>query len=437
VSRTSRQWLAALMAASVVGAASSAFAWEPLAGTRELAPRWSGPLVYRLNKKGSDDLDLEVVLAEVHKGMLQWTTPNCTSATARYDGLTDELPSTADEPGSDNVIAWSESDWTHGPEAVAVTAPSFISTGSGKPPAIVAATMWLNGKHWTWITGATEYRRINAFSVFLHEGGHYWGLEHTAVPMSVMNKSYSGDLTGLASDDIEGICSLYPLGAVDDCTKQPCADGYDCAMGNCLWDGVGTPQRDREMDGGCGEVEHCDGGTPADDVDHADGCEVDHDCAGDNERCVAGHCMHLADPPRAMCMRDGECGADEACKAGTCVADDPARAVGLPVGSDCVMDSDCESGLCRFSGEATQCTDFCETDRDCGEAGRCQRDGRKTGLCRSSGLAPEPDSTPPPRTDRHAEDSGCSAAGSSATASMLWLLIIPWLLRRARRASQT
>ena len=59
------------------------------------------------------------------------------------------------------------------------------------------------------------------------------------------------------------------------------------------------------------------------------------------------------------------------------------------------MDTDCESGMCQLSGEATQCKDFCETDRDCGDAGRCLRDGRQTGLRRRADLATERDSLRP------------------------------------------
>jgi len=246
--------------------------------------------------------------------MLEWTKPDCTSAHARYDGLTAELPST------DNVIAFRESGWAEGPEAVAVTAPSFISTGNGKPPQIVAATMWLNGQHWTWVTGASRERQINAYSVFLHEAGHYWGLGHSAVPMSVMNERYSRDAAGLAADDIEGICSLYPRGKAESGDAGPRADDADAGP-----------------DAGPAEAE-------------ADGCSAERDCAGGDERCVAGHCLRLADPPAAMCLRDAQCDPDETCKAGKCVADDLAQP-GLPVGSDCVMDSaarvECVSSLAK------------------------------------------------------------------------------------------
>jgi MYXO-CTERM domain-containing protein len=430
--RAVRWSLAAVLTASVVGAASTASAWEPIAGTKALAPRWSGPMIYRLNEAGSDDLDIDILLTEVHKGMLEWTTPDCTSATARYDGLTAELPGTAEEPGADNVIAWRESGWTDGPLAVGITAPSFISTGSG-PPVIVAATMRLNGEHWTWVTGQTEGRRINLFSVMLHEAGHYWGLGHTLVPMSVMNEERSRDLTGLAPDDIEGICSLYPLGEVEDCTAQPCSDGYECVDGNCLWEGVGAPPQGCEMDGGCDEAERCDAGVCADD---AGVCVVDSDCTSDDERCIAGRCTLVADPPPAMCTSDDECGADEVCKAGVCVAFDPNQPVGLPVGSDCIMDSDCESGLCRFTGEATQCTAFCKTDSDCGTDARCLRDGEQTGLCGPPEPEAEPQTQKTAETARDAETAGCgcSIAQSSGPTALLWLFIVLYLLRRTRRA---
>ena len=379
-------WLAAGLAVSVTGAASIARAWEPAAGTKELAPRWSGPMIYRVNERGSDDLDIDVLLTEVHAGMREWTMPDCTGATARYDGMTAELPYSADEPGADNVIAWRESDWRDGPEAVAVTATSFIDTGSG-PPEIVAATMRLNGQHWTWVTGAGahEERKINTFSVILHEGGHYWGLGHTKVPMSVMNVDYSRDLEGLAPDDIEGICSLYPPGQ-----PEPLPD--TCDAGPCM--------------------------------DDPGSCVIDRDCPSDDERCVAGRCHPMVDPPPAMCMRDAECDAVEVCKAGVCVAREPAQPVGLPVGSDCDMDDDCESGLCRLAGEESQCTDFCESDDDCENEARCVRTGARAGLCGIS---------EPPETERDVESGGCSTAHPSDPAIPIWPIPMLYLLRRRGR----
>ena len=69
------------------------------------------------------------------------------------------------------------------------------------------------------------------------------------------------------------------------------------------------------------------------------------------------------------------------------------------------------------------------------------RDGRQTGLCgalspdvRDAAQQVQRDAAP--RVPRGA--SGCSAAGSPATPSMIWVLIIAWLLMaRHRRNNET
>ncbi len=50
---------------------------------------------------------------------------------------------------------------------------------------------------------------IHQFSVALHEAGHSLGLGHSADPNAVMFASYRGPVSGLHSDDINGIRALY------------------------------------------------------------------------------------------------------------------------------------------------------------------------------------------------------------------------------------
>lgn len=65
----------------------------------------------------------------------------------------------------------------------------------------------------TWATGAigniVQTSEKHLFTVGLHEIGHALGLDHSAVPNSVMQQFYEGPVTGLHADDIAAIQSLY------------------------------------------------------------------------------------------------------------------------------------------------------------------------------------------------------------------------------------
>jgi hypothetical protein len=52
---------------------------------------------------------------------------------------------------------------------------------------------------------------FDIFTVFVHELGHALGLEHSSVPNSLMNSSYSEAFRGLQADDIAGIQFIYGL----------------------------------------------------------------------------------------------------------------------------------------------------------------------------------------------------------------------------------
>jgi hypothetical protein len=52
---------------------------------------------------------------------------------------------------------------------------------------------------------------LDIFTVFVHELGHALGLEHSSVPNSLMNSSYSEAFRGPQADDIAGIQFIYGL----------------------------------------------------------------------------------------------------------------------------------------------------------------------------------------------------------------------------------
>lgn len=407
-----------LVLASV--AASDARAWTPIDGSQ---PTWSGTVPYSLNDRGSADLGgFGPTEAVVREGMEDWTRLTCTSLTVRYDGASGGVPFS----GGVNVIGWYESGWVDDPNAIGVTGPRFTSGGQ-----IIDAQMAMNGVNFTWTTDPGSGYRVNAYSIVLHEGGHYYGLGHSADGASTMYYAYSGGVSRLNGDDQAGICALYPGsgGGAIDCSVSGCPPGQTCVDGRCVEprgdgrlcaacssdlecagagarclrypDGGGYcgPACARAADcgtgGGCEAVsdgtQQCVRRNAAGDADCTSApepppppepdCRVDADCAP-GQRCdtASGTCVPVAGPP-PECATDGECAVGERCETSTRTCE-PAPAGAL--GDDCATNDDCASGMCATDSESGDsfCTVPCAGTDECPSGFECASVDGVASACR-------------------------------------------------------
>ncbi len=366
----SRRVLAPLALALAL-TASTASAWEPIYPSE---PVWRLPVPYSLNRNGSVDLGgFTPSETEVRRAMDDWTRVACTSLTTNYRGMTSAVPGTYE---GTSTIGWIESGWRHEGAAIGVTGPRWGSY-------IVEADMELNGVNFTWTTSSGSGSRVNAYSIVLHEGGHYYGLGHTNVRGSSMWPSYSGGIVGLGSDDEAGICALYP-GSGSDCTTTGCPSGQECVGGTCMtMTGDGTICSPCTSDAECGGPgDYCLG--------YPDGrgycgraCTSDADCSGD--RCVnttgGPQCARFSGSSPSCagstsgCRLDSECDADEVCSGGSCV---PRPTTGAELGAPCGADAECRSGLCR-AGACTQSCDWVDAAGSCPSGFYCNDDSSSCG----------------------------------------------------------
>nr|NIS37508.1 matrixin family metalloprotease [Actinomycetota bacterium]NIU64914.1 matrixin family metalloprotease [Actinomycetota bacterium]NIW26726.1 matrixin family metalloprotease [Actinomycetota bacterium]NIX19269.1 matrixin family metalloprotease [Actinomycetota bacterium] len=259
--------------AAVLGMASAASAWE---GLTSLNPTWSGPVIYSLNSAGSADLGgFDATEPIVRQGMDDWTRVSCSGLTTDYGG------STTSPPGTRNTIAWREGSWGHDTNAIGVTTPRF--SGSD----LIDAAMEMNGVNFTWTTSPGSGSQVNAYSIVLHEGGHYHGLGHSNDSGATMFFAYSGGVSSLNADDEAGICALYPGGdgGTTDCTTTGCPTGQVCDGGTCVDE---TPTGTGATCEPCTSDTACDGLCllyPDGNGYCGDGCSTDADCGGSNETC--------------------------------------------------------------------------------------------------------------------------------------------------------
>ncbi|MBX3269151.1 MAG: matrixin family metalloprotease [Sandaracinaceae bacterium] len=374
----------ALAMVLVLAVPSAALAWEPIAGSR---PVWSGPAPYQLNQAGSADLGVSVTEAEVRRGMDDWTTPACSGLSTSYGGMTSRQPGTYE---GESVIGWIESGWRHSSSAIGVTGTRYTSSR------IIEADMEMNGVHFQWTTDPGSGNRVNAYSIALHEGGHYIGLGHSSTQSAAMYYAYSGGLSRLGSDDEAGVCTLYPGGggAPADCSVTGCPAGQRCVGGACVADDTPPPPPPPPGGGVCAPCSAHSGCGGAEDycLSYPDGngycgraCASDGDCAGDRCQTLsngARQCVRYSGstpscaaggPSPGGCTTDSQCAAGERCDRGACV---PGGGGSVPLGGACAAHGECASGTC-FSGVCTQTCDWpaggCPTGFYC--------DGLATGAC--------------------------------------------------------
>ena len=350
---------AALMAIlAALSTAAAARAWQPIAGSR---PVWCGPAPYAMNNAGSADLGAASSESEVRRGMDDWTRVSCSALRTTWRGTT------ASRPGSYegvSAVGWIESGWRHDGNAIGVTGPRWGGS------CIVEADMELNGVNYTWTTEPGRGNRVNAYSIILHEGGHYYGLGHSSDPGATMYFAYSGGVSHLNADDERGICALYPGSAGSDCATTGCPAGYDCgAGGECepaTGDGsICSPCTDGSQCGGPNDfcIRYPDGAGYC-----ARNCTGPGQCGTD--LCAdlggVGQCLRLdaggspsCEAVMAGCRNDSDCVPSERCRraTGECVPRPTDRA---PIGAPCDGNEACNSETCLITADGGVCTESCD-----------------------------------------------------------------------------
>lgn len=202
-----------------------------------LLKQTSSCFYYTVNGKGSDDVGFERLQAVVRTSFSTWEDVDCS-----YFRFVETLPSDIDEVafhpdrGNLNLLVWREvaSEWVFSKAAVAMTTVQH----DPKTGVIYDTDIEFNGAWYTF--GAEPSYPINTTvtdleNTITHEIGHTVGLDHTDDPSATMySDSGSGEVKkrSLDDDDIEGLCSLYPL----DDDPEKCEEPY-CGLGLYAGDG--------------------------------------------------------------------------------------------------------------------------------------------------------------------------------------------------------
>ncbi|HVY49113.1 MAG TPA: matrixin family metalloprotease [Minicystis sp.] len=190
---------------------------------------WVEPCVgFTVQKDASVQVPFSVAEQVLQTSVAAWTSAACSNGTPSIE--VDDLGRVScdaveynQHAGNANILIFRDKKWPYtgdvgATDTIALTTVTY-DTQNGH---IYDADIEVNTANYTFTTdgspGTTDLQ-----SVLTHESGHFLGLAHSSVNGATMFPYYAGgtDLRSLETDDIEAICTVYPL---DRQTEGKCTD---------------------------------------------------------------------------------------------------------------------------------------------------------------------------------------------------------------------
>ncbi|MCB9557548.1 MAG: matrixin family metalloprotease [Deltaproteobacteria bacterium] len=398
---------------ALVGLSLPANAYNPMRTSSGKFLRWPLlPMKFNLTPRAATNATVAETQAAVRAAYKSWADVSCSNLTVSDKGVLSS--NTRNGRDGTNTNVWL-SGWpsNYGSSTLGITWTIF-NPSSGD---MIDADTEYNPNA-PWATDGDRYS-IDIQSVATHEIGHQLGLDHSVEKAATMFRSTGqGDTSqrSLHSDDIAGVCALYPAGGPPppECTptSNTCSPSEDCVNNKCVPSqtqkkGYGSP-----CDNGPSECESglcltsqsvtfctqycsstaCPNGDTCTTVQSNQGplriCLVNSGmqatkktgdpCRDDNE-CVSGICA--ATPTGSICAarcQNGGCSdpglSCQSTTQGDLCLPKPEEIPQPPkgkIGDPCEENGDCQSAQCGLIASGKICTTLCSDSAPCPDGFDC------------------------------------------------------------------
>ena len=374
--------------------------------------------------------------AAVKASYQTWGSISCSYFKVSDSGLVNNKSGNKNDGVNTNYVP---SYWNQSPNALGVT----LTYMSGAK-IVDADTVYNPNSSWS-TSGA--YNKIDVQAVATHEIGHQLGLNHPPVQGATMYYAIGAGNLGprsLHSDDIAGLCALYPSGGQPppECTKDTdCAQGEKCTNQKCVTGSTGTQGYGSPCSGNnacqsgiclkdsygktfCSEncaSQACPNGDKCVDIKDNTGktwkfcypgssawgktklgksCNSSVECEDKYCAPVSGKgylCASKCDytksnscPTGYTCTKyqDSQGGVIGLCVPGATTPPPPTK---KKMGEGCAKHTDCESNVCLNTGNGTVCTIYCQINgSNCPSGYVCAQHASGKGVCVKGTTKPPP-----------------------------------------------
>ncbi len=205
----------------VLALPTTAAAWVQSESSKGAKLFWADScLTMYINERGSKDVPDESEFEEIKSSFETWSAVSCSSFLVQFAGMTNlEITGHLKEDPSINMVTFREKKWPYSTHPVAFTAVTY-DVNSGQ---IFDADIEMNGEDYFFTTRPEEESwKIDIQNTITHEMGHVLGIDHSkSAEATMFDHAGPGDVNKrtLEEDDIEAVCTLYPLVPNMMCTK--------------------------------------------------------------------------------------------------------------------------------------------------------------------------------------------------------------------------
>jgi predicted Zn-dependent protease len=341
--------------------------------------RWTTvPVSFNIHQKAATGVTAEQTQAAIRAAYQSWSAVSCSYLTTADLGLVNNEGGNSQDGVNTNgwLSGWPAS---YGSSTLGLTKTIYYPHNG---ELIDADTDYNPNRQWS-VSG--DPNKIDIQSVVTHEVGHQFGLDHSSTQAATMfYATGSGDTSqrSLHSDDMAGICQLYPSGgqAPPECTSSSqCAPNETCTGGKCVSSGK------KGYGASCASPSDCNSGI----------CLQSAGTTFCSELCQSSGC-----PNGDQCVPATSGGTTT----NVCLPNSANRG-SKGLGEPCQTQLDCKSEICvSVPGSGYACSQLCTL----GLAGSCPN-GYSCMASNAGGLCiKDPEQPPPPPPEKKTLGEPCN-----------------------------